>query len=85
MTLMEICGTWPLLPAVGGGPEGAGPNVETSVIVRASSRGGYLVLNLGDDGVASVPLPRGHAELAPKTLEELEGLTVVEAAKLRLA
>lgn len=87
MTLKEIVGTllWPLLPTVAGGPGGAGPNARTSVIARASLKGGCLVLNLGDDGVASVPLPPGHAKIAPEALEELEGLTVMEASELCLA
>ena len=86
MTLRDLVGSlWPLLPVVAGGPEGAGPNVQTSVIRRARWRRGYLVLDLGDDGVASVPLPPGCAELTRRRLRELEGLTVVAAGDLCLA
>lgn len=86
MNLREIVGTlWPVLPVVAGGAGGAGPNAATSVISRAAARNGHLVLNLGEDGVASVPLPSCCAELTPKTLDGLEGLTVLEAGELCLA
>lgn len=89
MNVRDIVGlVWPVLPVVGGGPEGAGPDVRTSVIERALLRGENLVLHLGQqNGIAAIPLRDSEGQridLDPDFLPELAGLTVMQAGGLPL-